>query len=82
MSTLYVRDFPVELHDKVKELAKKSHRSVSAEITVLVDKALKDEELKEQRIEALKRIEERRMSYVKTGKEVDSLILLREDRER
>ena len=82
MPTLYVRDFPGELHDKVKKLAKQSHRSVSAEITVLVDKALKDEELKEQRIEALKRIEQRRRSYVTTGKEVDSLILLREDRER
>ena len=82
MPTLYVRDFPVELHEKVKKLAKQSHRSVGAEITLLVEEALKAEAIKERSLEALKRIEARRMSYVTTGNEVDSLLLLREDRAR
>ena len=80
--TLYVRDFPDDLHRKVKRLAARRHRSLGAEVIVLLDEALKNEELMDRRIQALNRIEERRRSYVPTGKEVDSLILLREDRDR
>lgn len=82
MTTLYVRNFPEELHDKLKKLAKKSHRSIGAEITLLVEEALKAEALKARSLEALDRIRERRRSYVVTGKETDSLTLLREDRDR
>lgn len=42
----------------------------------------KKQEIRMQSLAALKRIEERRKSYVVTGKEIDSLTLLREDRDR
>jgi plasmid stability protein len=82
MPTLYVRDFPVELHEKVKKLAKQSHRSVGAEITVLIERSIEAEAHKDERLAALERIRERRRSYVVPGKETDSLTLLREDRDR
>jgi len=40
------------------------------------------QEIKIQRLAALHRIQERRNSYIVTGKETDSLTLLREDRDR
>ncbi len=82
MPTLYVRDVPKELHERIKERAKQSHRSVSAEITILLGKALEAETRRTRSLEALDRLRESRRSYVVTGKEIDSLTLLREDRDR
>jgi plasmid stability protein len=82
MPTLYVRDFPKELHDKVKALATGHRRSVSAEVTALVEQAVEAEAARKGRLEALDRIIERSEGYVLPPGAADSVTLLREDRER
>jgi len=82
MPTLYVRDFPEDLHRKVRSLADKRRRSVSAEVIVLIDEAIKFEAIHEERAEALDRIANRRRSYTGPPHTTDSLTLLREDRSR
>ncbi|MHB0999979.1 MAG: FitA-like ribbon-helix-helix domain-containing protein [Armatimonadota bacterium] len=82
MPTLYVRDFPDELHQKIKKLADRKHRSLSAEVIVLIDEALKYEEASRKQSSVLDRIAERRRSYTARADASNSLELLREDRER
>lgn len=82
MSVLYVRNFPQELHCKIRNLAARRHRSVGAEVIVLVEQALKQETIQEQRSESLKNIAKRRRSHVSSSESTDSLTLLREDRSR
>lgn len=82
MPVLYVRDFPEELHQKIKKLAEKKHRSLSAEVIVLIDEALKYEEASRKQSSALDRIAERRRSYTARADAAGSLELLREDRDR
>lgn len=82
MPTLYVRNFPDHLHRKLRERATKSHRSISAEVVVLVDEALKEEEGREKQAETLRRLAENRRSYKPSPGAQDSLTMLREDRSR
>lgn len=82
MPILYVRDFPADLHIKIKSLAGKSHRSMSAQVVVLIDEALKLEDIQAVRVDALERIAERRRSFVSPPRATDSLTLLRVDRDR
>lgn len=82
MPTLYVRDFPEHLHSKIKDLAGKTCRSLSAQVIVLIDEALKLEDIQAVRTDALDRIAERRRSFVSPPGATDSLSILREDRNR
>ena len=82
MRTLYVRDFPDKLHDRLKRLAARNRRSLSAQVVVLVDEALKQEAARERRSEALDRIEQRLKRYVAPANATDSVTLLRENRSR
>jgi len=82
MPTLYVRDFPEELHRRVRSHAQKQRRSISADVAVLIDQALAQESRRERSLEALKRIADLRRSIVLPPDAVDSLTLLREDRAR
>lgn len=79
MATLYVRNFPDELYEKVKASAARDHRSISAEIIALVERALTEIE---QQLEGLERIAERRRRNPQPPDAVDTLTMLREDRER
>jgi len=81
MSTLYVRNFPDQLHQKVKALARKRRRSVSAEVVVLIDRAVEHEAVLESGAAALDRIEKRLRRYAPPQGLVDSLTLLRESRD-
>lgn len=40
MPALQVRDFPEDLHDQLKERARRDHRSVSQEVTIAIDEFL------------------------------------------
>ena len=82
MATLYVRDFPDELHRRIRDLAERHHRSMSAEVTILIDEALKNEDIYQKRAEILSMIAEKRKSYTAPTDAADSLDLLREDRAR
>lgn len=81
MSTLYVRDFPDDLHEKVRARAARERRSISAEVTKIIEEALEHDGLREQRLQALKNISRLRAT-LKPSTEPDSLELLREDRNR
>jgi len=82
MATLYVRNFPDDLRKRVRDSAAKRRRSVGAEVVVLIDQALEDEETRAKRLEALARIDERRRRNPQPEGAIDTLSLLREDRER
>lgn len=82
MATLYVRNFPDELYERLKKTAAQRRRSVAAEVVVLVDKAMDAEEAASQRLQALERIAERRRRNPQPPDAVDTLTLLREDRAR
>lgn len=79
MSTLYVRNFPDDLHSKVRTLAAQRKRSLGAEVIVLVEEGIKNEDIWERRAQALESIARRRRSSPKSS---NSLELLREDRDR
>jgi len=82
LATLYVRDFPDALHTRVKELATAGQRSVSAEVIVLIDRALEHEELRDRRMRALRRIARRRRGATPRPGAADTLTMLSEDRAR
>ena len=82
MPTLYVRNFPDHLHRKLRERATKSHRSIGAEVVVLVDEALKEEEGREKQAETLLRLAEIGRSYKPSPGAPDAVTMVREDRAR
>lgn len=82
MSTLYVRNFPEELHRKLRELAARNKRSMNDEAIALICKALGEEDVYQKRSAMLKRIAEIRAKHLASPDSVNSLELLREDRER
>ncbi len=79
MATLYVKDIPEELYSKLKEMAAKDRRSISAETIVILDEVIGSRKLEKENVRAS--VERIRAKYrLKPGK---SLVeLLREDRER
>lgn len=82
MATLYVRNFPEELYERLKAVAAERRRSVSAEVVVLVEQALESEQAVSRRLEALERIGERRRRFKMPPGAQDTLSMLREDRDR
>ncbi len=81
MATLYVRNFPDDLYEKLRDLAKANHRSLSAQVIVLIEEALKHEELREQRLQALDNMARRRAT-LEPSSGPDSLEDIREGRDR
>lgn len=79
MATLYVKDVPEELYRKLKEMATRDRRSISAETIVLLEEAIGHP--KKERDEIMASIEKIRSKYrLKPGKTL--VELLREDRNR
>jgi plasmid stability protein len=81
MATLYVRNVPDDLYQKLRTLAAQNHRSLSAQVIVLIEEALKREELRERRLQALEDIARLRAT-IKPSAGPDSLDDIREDRAR
>ncbi|MFB3883192.1 MAG: Arc family DNA-binding protein [Armatimonadota bacterium] len=82
MKTLYVRNVPEALHAKLKKLAARNRRSLGAEVVTLMDRALKQESSLRKRRAVLDRIERRLKGYVAPPDAMDSVDMLRQDRER
>lgn len=82
MAILHVRNFPDRLHQALQALASQEQRSLGAEVTVLLEKALEQEALCKRRAAALESIARRRRSFKLPEGAADSLALLREDRSR
>jgi plasmid stability protein len=88
MANLLIRDIPDELYARLKKLAQRNGRTVSAEVLFLLEQILEKkvpangqrERLIEQRRQAMERIIERMKDQPRSP--VDSVTLLREDRDR
>ena len=80
MPTLHVRNVPEELYQQVRQQAATKNRSLSAEVIVLLQRALIESERNQS--EVLAGIRRRRFFRPAEAGAPDSLTLLREDRER
>ena len=82
MATLYVRNFPEELYQTVRELAGEGNQSIGDEVIELVTDAVQRILRQRRRLEALDRIASRWDRFKPSIDGKDSLDLLREDRAR
>ena len=82
MATLHVRNFPDDLYGKLRDIASEEHRSLGAQVIVLIDGAVKSDTVAERRKSVLGNISRRRAAVRTTKDSANSLALLREDRGR
>jgi plasmid stability protein len=80
MATLHVRSVPDELHERLRELARSSRRSLSAQVVTLLSQAIAAHEAASRQAQLLTEIRRRRFHPPPTAP--DSTELLREDRQR
>jgi plasmid stability protein len=80
MPILHVRNVPDELYQRLKEQAQTKNRSISAEVIVLLDRALTGPERSQ--VELLGNIRRRRFFRPDQAGAPDSTTLLRQDRAR
>jgi len=80
MASITVRNIPEETYKRLKELAERDHRSLNAEVIVAMNRLIAQDTINQQRAMALQRIISRRKQIPPT--DMDSVDLLREDRER
>lgn len=80
MATLHVRNVPDALYERLREQAESQNRSLSAEVIMLLDRALLD--MENDQGEILARIRRRRSFSPSAVGAPDSTTLLREDRDR
>ncbi len=80
MSTIHVRSVPEELYERIQKLAASKNHSLSAEVILLLDRAVEAEESRKQQAQLLSNIRRRRFSP--PAGTTDSLKLLHEDRSR
>lgn|GEM_PF-2127476 len=60
MKTYTIRDIPEELFERFKSLAQRERRSINAEIIEVMDRAVQQDSLRQQRQDTLRRIAELR----------------------
>ena len=80
MPILHVRNVPNELYNRIKAQAQAKNRSMSAEVIMLLDRALTD--TARSQAEVLDNIRRRRFFRPAEANAPDSTTLLREDRAR
>ena len=80
MSPLDVRNVPQELYDRLRKIAAAENDSLSAEVVALLERAVKDREMRSRQKNVLSQIRRRR--YTAPPGARDSVALLREDRAR
>ncbi len=80
MPTLHVRNVPEELYEQIRQQAAARNRSISAEVIVLLQRALVESEREQS--EVLAGIRRRRFFRPADAGAPDTLTLLREDRAR
>jgi plasmid stability protein len=80
MQTLHVRSVPDELYERLRALAQHEQRSLSAQVIVLLDRALESETNAQEQAQLLAEIRRRRFTPPTTAP--DPVEMLREDRAR
>jgi antitoxin FitA len=82
MATLHVRNVPDQLYQQISQLARAQNRSLSAEVTTLLERAVIVEERQRSQAELLAEMKRLRESRTWNPDWPDSTELLREDRAR
>jgi antitoxin FitA len=80
MATLHVRSIPDTLYEQIKELAATENQSLSAEVVMLLRRAVDGQQRRANQQHIIETMRRRRF-VPRTGMP-DSVMLLREDRER
>jgi hypothetical protein len=81
MPLLQVRDFPVDIYEKISFEAKRQSRTIAQQTIVLIKKGLGEEtSIKEQRQHLLEKINNR--DIPESVKAIDPVKLIRENRNR
>jgi len=81
MPLLQVRECPEDVYKKVALVAKRQNRTIAQQVVVLLEKGLGQEESNiERRKQLLSKIESRHISD--KAKAIDTVALIREDRDR
>ena len=83
MPALYVRDIPEWLYSRLQQRAKVQHRSLSAEVVVLLEKSIAAEEVRADQVDLLECLRCHRSAFCPAAIGApDSIELLHEDRDR
>jgi len=80
MLTLYIRDFPEDIYQKIKKRAKLHRRSISQEAVTIIEEVLNRPKKELELWDEIDLIKER--IYARYGSFGDSAPLIREDRQR
>lgn len=80
MQTLHVRSVPDDLYNQIKDLARNEQRSLSAQVVVMLTRALKLEVQRQEQSALLDTMRRRR--FVPPKDAPDPVAMLREDRAR
>lgn len=80
MPTLHVRSVPEDIYNQVRSMAQEQQRSLSAQIVVLLQRALEIDTQQQEQAELLETIRRRR--FAPSADVPESTELLREDRDR
>ena len=82
MAILHVRNVPEKLYRRIQELAEEEKRSMTAEVVALLDAAVERREARKRNAGMLSRIRRRAAALKLPSGWVDSVELIREDRDR
>lgn len=80
MHTLHVRSVPNDLYEDLRNLAQQRQRSLSAQVILMLDRALAEERQRSEQSQILAEVRRRR--FIPPVDAPDSVELLRQDRER
>ena len=80
MATLYLRDFPDDIYQQIKEMAKFHRRSISQEAVTVIEEAFKRSKKGLEIWDEIDLLREK--IYARYGSFGDSAPLIREDRQR
>jgi plasmid stability protein len=78
MATLYVRDIPDNLYQQAKKIADAQGRSLSAYVLIMLQQAVEDEKIRQNRVKVLSSIRRRRRPLPSNAP--DSVTMLRQIR--
>ena len=81
MATLHVREVPDRLYEKLKKMAERENRSLTAQVVTLIEEALKNHDMDERSRKAFERIRATAKKYP-LPEDTDVVAMIREDRER
>ena len=82
MATLFVKDFPDDVYEALKERARANGRSLAAEVRVLLQQAVPRRRSQKEVAESIRRFREK-IAAEDRGLEIDEVVqMVREDRDR